>query len=57
MVVMVYLMMLGYLDKRLEVISDGATWISDWVRKVTQVPVVQILCWFHLCKRIDEGGC
>jgi hypothetical protein len=55
MVLMSYLMMLGYLDKRLEVVSDGATWISDWVSKVTQVPVVQILCWFHLRKRIYES--
>jgi len=55
MVVMVYLMMLDYLDKRLEVVSDGATWISDWVSGVTQVPVVQVLCWFHLRKRIYEG--
>ena len=55
MVLMVYLMMLGYLDKRLEVVSDGATWISDWVSSVTQVPVVQILCWFHLRKRIYES--
>jgi hypothetical protein len=55
MVLMAYLMMLGYLDKSLEVVSDGATWISDWVSSVTQVPVVQILCWFHLQKRIYEG--
>jgi len=55
MVVMAYLMMPGYLDKRLEVVSDGATWISDWVSGVTQVPVVQIPCWLHLRKRIYEG--
>jgi len=55
MVLMAYLMMLGYLDKKLEVVSDGATWISDWVGSVTQVPVVQILCWFHLRKRIYES--
>ena len=55
MVVMAYLIMLGYLDQRLEVVSDGATWIHDWVSGVTQVPVVQILCWFHLRKRIYEG--
>ena len=55
MVLMAYLMMLGYLGKSLEVVSDGATWISDWVSSVTQVPVVQILCWFHLRKRIYES--
>jgi hypothetical protein len=55
MVLMAYLMMLGYMDKSLEVVSDGATWISDWVGSITQVPVVQILCWFHLRKRIYES--
>jgi hypothetical protein len=55
LVLMAYLMALGYLNKRLEVVSDGATWISDWVKSVTQVPVVQVLCWFHLQKRIYES--
>jgi len=55
MVLMAYLMMLGYLGKSLEVVGDGATWISDWVSSVTQVPVVQILCWYHLCKRVRES--
>ena len=35
--------------------STRATWISDWVSSVTQVPVVQILCWYHLRKRIYES--
>ena len=55
MVLMAYLTMLGYLGKSLEVVGDGATWISDWVSSVTQVPVVQILCWYHLCKRVRES--
>ena len=44
-----------YLGKRLEVVSDGATWISDWVRSVQGVVVEQVLCWYHLRKRIYEG--
>jgi hypothetical protein len=54
--VVVYLSVLGlYLGKRLEVVSDGATWISDWVRSIEGVAVEQVLCWYHLRKRIYEG--
>jgi hypothetical protein len=37
--------------KRLEVISDGAIWIGDWIRRLCGLDVYQILCWYHLCKR------
>jgi len=54
--VVVYLMALGLsLDKRLEVVSDGASWISDWVKSLQDVAVEQVLCWYHLRKRIYEG--
>jgi hypothetical protein len=54
--VVVYLTVLGlYLGKRLEVVSDGASWISDWVRSVEGVAVEQVLCWYHLEKRIYES--
>jgi len=66
------LMLLGlFLGKRLEVISDGARWISEWVGSMKDreqcdpqsreqcdpqsVEVEHILCWYHLCKRIYEG--
>ena len=66
------LMLLGlFLGKRLEVISDGARWIGDWVGSMKgreqcdpqsreqcdpqSVEVEHILCWYHLCKRIYEG--
>ncbi len=58
------LMLLGlFLGKRLEVISDGARWISEWVGSMKgrdqcdpqSVKVEHILCWYHLCKRIYEG--
>jgi hypothetical protein len=70
--VMARLMMLGlFLGKRLEVISDGARWIGEWVDGMTgreqcdpqsreqcdphHVEVEHVLCWYHLCKRIYEG--
>jgi hypothetical protein len=55
-VVMAQLMMLGLLlGKRLEVISDGARWISDWAKSIKGVEVEHILCWWHLSKRVYEG--
>lgn len=54
--VLAQLMLLGlFLGKRLEVISDGARWISDWVGSLKDVKVEHILCWYHLYKRIYEG--
>jgi hypothetical protein len=54
--VMAQLMLLGlFLGKRLEVISDGARGIGDWVGGIKDVEVEHVLCWYHLCKRIDEG--
>jgi hypothetical protein len=54
--VVVYLTALGLsLGKRLEVVSDGASWISDWVKSLQDVAVEQVLCWYHLRKRIYEG--
>jgi hypothetical protein len=52
----VVLALLGlFRGKRLEVISDGATWIGDWIRQLSGLEVYQILCWYHLCKRVCEG--
>jgi hypothetical protein len=44
-----------FCGKRLEVISDGALWISDWIGRLCGLEVYQILCWYHLCKRVCEG--
>ena len=50
------LMMLGlFTGKRLEVISDGARWIAEWIASFTNVEVVRVLCWYHLRKRIYEA--
>jgi hypothetical protein len=35
--------------------SDGAVWIGDWIRQLSGLDVYQILCWYHLCKRVCEG--
>ena len=54
--VAVHLMMLGlFTGKRLEVISDGARWIAEWIANFTNVEVVRVLCWYHLQKRIYEA--
>ena len=51
-----YLTVLGLLaGKRLEVLSDGARWIGDWVGSLSGVAVEHILCWYHLRKRIYES--
>ena len=48
--------MLGlYLGKRLEVVSDGARWIGDFVGSVQGVSVEHVLCWYHLCKWVRES--
>jgi len=44
-----------FAGKRLEVISDGARWIGEWVGGIADVQVEHILCWYHLRKRIYEG--
>ena len=50
--VLAYSTVLGlYLDKRLEVVSDGASWISDWVKSLQDVAVEQVLCWYRLRNR------
>jgi hypothetical protein len=41
--------------KKLEVISDGATWIGNWIGRFTGVEVYHLLCWYHLCKRVCVG--
>jgi len=54
--VVVHLIVLGLsLHKRLEVVSDGARWISDWVGSLQDVAVEQVLCWYHLQKRVYES--
>jgi len=54
--ILAHLMVLGlYLGKRLEVLSDGARWIGDWVGTLTGVEVDHVLCWYHLRKRIYES--
>jgi len=54
--VVVHLIVLGLsLHKRLEVVSDGARWISDWVGSLQDAAVEQVLCWYHLQKRVYEG--
>ena len=41
--------------KKLEVISDGATWIGNWIGRLTGVEVYHLLCWYHLTKRVLVG--
>jgi hypothetical protein len=41
-----------FTGKHLEVISDGATWIGNWIARLTGIKVYHILCWYHLCKRV-----
>jgi hypothetical protein len=54
--VLVYLTVLGlFLGKRLEVVSDGASWIGDWVGSLNEVVVEHVLCWYHLRKRVYES--
>jgi len=54
--VVVHLIVLGLsLHKRLEVVSDGARWISDWVGSLPDAAVEQVLCWYHLQKRVYES--
>jgi hypothetical protein len=70
--VMAHVLMPGlFFGKRLEVISDGARWIGEWVGSMTGrepcalqsreqcapqfVEIEHVLCWYPLCKRIDEG--
>ena len=50
------LVLLGILSgKKLEVISDGATWIGNWIARLSGVEVYHLLCWYHLCKRVCVG--
>jgi len=44
-----------FAGKKLEVISDGATWIGNWIGRFTGVEVYHLLCWYHLCKRVCAG--
>jgi hypothetical protein len=41
--------------KKLEVISDGAAWIGNWIGRLIGVEVYHLLCWYHLCKRVCVG--
>ena len=51
-----HLALLGlFAGKRLEVISDGARWIGEWIAGFTNVEVEHVLCWYHLRKRIYEA--
>jgi hypothetical protein len=55
-IVSCYFTMLGlYSGKKLEVLSDGASWISDWASQIKGASVERILCWYHLRKRLHEG--
>ena len=50
------LVLLGlFSGKKLEVISDGATWIGNWIGRLTGVEVYHLLCWYHLTKRVLVG--
>jgi hypothetical protein len=54
--VMAYFVVLGlYLGKRLEVLSDGASWIGDWVGSLKDVAVEHVLCWYHLRTRVYQS--
>jgi hypothetical protein len=44
-----------FTGKKLEVISDGAAWIRLWIAALVGIEVQQILCWWHLCKRVSAG--
>ena len=45
----------GAVIMKLEVISDGATWIGNWIGRLTGVEVYHLLCWYHLTKRVLVG--
>ena len=50
------LVLLGlFSGKKLEVISDGATGIGNWIGRLTGVKVYHLLCWYHLTKRVLVG--
>ena len=50
------LVLLGlFSGKKLEVISDGATWIGNWIGRLTGIEVYHLLCWYHLTKRVLVG--
>jgi hypothetical protein len=50
------LVLLGlFSGRKLEVISDGATWIGNWIGRLTGVEVNHLLCWYHLTKRVLVG--
>ena len=36
-------------------ISDGASWIANWIGRLKWSRIAHILCWYHLCKRVTEG--
>jgi hypothetical protein len=51
-----HLTMLGlFAGKRLEVISDGARWITEWIASFQDTEITRVLCWYHLRKRIYEA--
>jgi hypothetical protein len=53
---LIYLIRLGLFNgKSLEVVSDGAQWITKGVREILGVECVRVLCWYHLSKRVYEG--
>lgn len=41
--------------KKLEVISDGAAWIGNWITGLCGLDVYHLLCWYHLSKRVCVG--
>ena len=45
----------GPVIMKLEVISDGAVWIGNWIGRLTGVEVYHLLCWYHLTKRVLVG--
>ena len=50
------LVLLGlFSGQKLEVISDGAAWIGNWIGRLMGVEVYHLLCWYHLCKRVCVG--
>jgi hypothetical protein len=50
------LILLGlFSGKKLEVISDGAAWIGNWIGRLRGLEVYQFLCWYHLTKRVLVG--
>lgn len=42
-------------NMRLEVLSDGASWIGDYVASLKNIEKEHILCWYHLEKKMYEG--